>query len=145
MKTIITTIISISLLLTYGCSTEKHNDEQSQSEVAHATDADAAPSVQLDNGNKWIANMETTQGIETMIRVVEEESTDQNVEPLKEKLLLEFTNILTKCTMKGESHEQLHNYLLPLKADIEKLSEAPSKEELEAIKAYLLTYNNYFE
>jgi hypothetical protein len=86
MKAIITTIISISLLLTYGCSTEKHDDEQSQSEVAHATDADAAPSVQLDNGNKWIANMETTQGIEAMIRVVEEESTESERTAAKRKI-----------------------------------------------------------
>ncbi len=143
MKPIITIIISASLLLTYGCSTEKHNDEHGQGEVAHTTDA--ALSVQLDNGNKWMANVETTQGIQKMTQLVNTALGNTTSPSLKENLLTEFADVLNKCTMKGESHEQLHNYLLPLRENIEKLPEAPSKEELETIKLYLATYQNYFE
>lgn len=143
MKTISTIIISALLLFTYGCTTEKHNDENSEQEVEHTTD-EVSP-VQLDNGNKWMANVETTQGIEKMTQLVNTAMGSVSSSSLKENLLSEFNDVLKKCTMKGESHEQLHHYLLPLKADIEKLSEAPSKEELENIKAYLETYTNYFE
>jgi hypothetical protein len=138
MKTISTIIISALLLFTYSCSTEKNKGEHSEHDGAQTNDEVLA--VQLDNGNKWVANIETTQGIQKMIQLI-----NTNPTSLKENLLSEFTDVLKKCTMKGESHEQLHHYLLPLKADIEKLSEAPSKEELEAIKSYLETYNNYFE
>lgn len=138
MKTISTIIISALLLFTYSCSTEKNKGEHSEHDGDQTTDEVLA--AQLDNGNKWVANIETTQGIQKMIQLI-----NTNPTSLKENLLSEFTDVLKKCTMKGESHEQLHHYLLPLKADIEKLSEAPSKEELEAIKSYLETYTNYFE
>ena len=142
------TILSTVALLFFitSCSTDKHKDEQNQSEETHENH-DPTTAVQLVNGGKWMANVETTQGIQSMTQMVEGAQADPTslAKPLKESLLLEFTDILNKCTMKGESHEQLHNYLLPLKADIEKLSASPSAEELESIKSYLTTYYNYFE
>jgi len=59
--------------------------------------------------------------------------------------MAEFTGIFQKCTMKGESHNQLHNFLLPLKEMLEKLEEHSEKQDLEEIKSYLHTYKNYFE
>lgn len=142
------TILSTVAVLFFitGCSTDKHKDEQNQSEGTH-TSSDVSAAVQLDNGSKWMANIETTQGIQSMTKMIEGAQADpaQATTSLKENLLLQFTDILNKCTMKGESHEQLHNYLLPLKADIEKLSASPSAEELESIKSYLTTYYTYFE
>ncbi|HRK55231.1 MAG TPA: hypothetical protein PK185_15050 [Cyclobacteriaceae bacterium] len=142
-----TAFLSITLLfLIAGCSTEKHKDEHDQSEEAHASH-DAPNLVQLDNGNKWMANIETTEGIQNMMQLIDVAQSDTNssVESLKENLLLEFTDILNKCTMEGESHDQLHNYLLPLKEQIESLSDGAKKEDLEEIKSYLSTYKNYFE
>jgi hypothetical protein len=145
MKKII--ILSITLLFfSISCSTEKHKDEHTQSEEVQASH-DTPDLVQLDNGNKWIANIETTEGIENMAQMIEDAQSDpaSSTASLKEDLLLTFTDILNQCTMKGESHEQLHNYLLPLKAQIDNLDEGNQKEELEKIKLYLSTYANYFE
>jgi len=47
--------------------------------------------------------------------------------------------------MKGESHDQLHNYLLPLKKKIEALSSSGDVQTVEDIKIYLETYKDYFE
>lgn len=141
------TVLSILLLFFItSCSTEKHKDEHTQSEEASANH-DAHDLVQLNNGAKWIANIETTEGIENITQMIEAAQADpvSSVASLKENLLLEFTDILNKCTMKGESHEQLHNYLLPLKVQIENLNEAGKKEELGKIKSYLSTYKIYFE
>lgn len=142
-----TAILSVTLLfLIAGCSTEKPKDEHNQSEETHANH-DAPDLVQLDNGNKWMANIETTEGIQNMMQIIDvaQTNTNSSVESLKENLLLEFTDILKKCTMKGESHDQLHNYLLPLKEQIENLTEEGKQDELEEIKSYLSTYKNYFE
>lgn len=142
-----TAILSVTLLfLIAGCSTEKSKDEHNQSEETHANH-DAPDLVQLDNGNKWMANIETTEGIQNMMQIIDvaQTNTNSSVESLKENLLLEFTDILKKCTMKGESHDQLHNYLLPLKEQIENLTEEGKQDELEEIKSYLSTYKNYFE
>ncbi|MEZ4945050.1 MAG: hypothetical protein R2804_05955 [Cyclobacteriaceae bacterium] len=141
------TILSITLLFFItSCSTEKHKDEHTQSEETSANHS-APDLVQLDNGNMWMANIETTEGIENMRKMIEAAQSDpvSSVASLKENLLLEFTDILNQCTMKGESHEQLHNYLLPLKADIEKLSETSTPEELENIQSYLAKYDTYFK
>ncbi|GAB1446914.1 MAG: hypothetical protein KF860_14635 [Cyclobacteriaceae bacterium] len=129
-----------------SCSTEKHKDNQNQGEEVHDTHG-APGGVQLDNGNKWMANIETTQGIQNMAQMVDVALADpaSSAAPLKENLLLEFTDILNKCTMTGESHEQLHNYLLPLKDQIENLDETDKNAALGEIKSYLSTYKNYFE
>ncbi len=125
---------------------EKHKDEHTQSEKTSANHG-TPDLVQLDNGNKWIANMETTEGIENMRKMIEAEQAApvSSVAALKENLLLQFTDILNQCTMKGKSHEQLHNYLLPLRAQIDNLDEGNQKEELEKIKLYLSAYAKYFE
>ena len=141
------TILSITLLFFItSCSMEKHKDEHTQSEKTSANHG-TPDLVQLDNGNKWIANMETTEGIENMRKMIEAEQAApvSSVAALKENLLLQFTDILNQCTMKGKSHEQLHNYLLPLRAQIDNLDEGNQKEELEKIKLYLSAYAKYFE
>src|SRR5690606_14851113 len=73
--------------------------------------------VKLDNGEKWIANVETTEGIDNMLSIIEKEESKETSDyvALKGSLDKEFNVVLEKCTMTGESHDQLHNYLLPLK------------------------------
>lgn len=101
----------------------------------------------LNNGNKWQANAETTEGITKMLTAVNEylKKGDTDSKKLGEGLEKNFTTILQKCTMSGAAHEQLHNFLLPLKAKIEKLKETDNVESVKEIQAYLNDYGNYFE
>lgn len=103
--------------------------------------------VKLDNGEKWIANIETNEGIDNMLAMVKTEESKEAPDyiTLKGSLDKEFNVVLEKCTMTGESHDQLHNYLLPLKAKIDKLDANSSKDAIEDIKNYLLTYHDYFK
>lgn len=101
----------------------------------------------LDNGKKWTANLETNEGIDQMLAIIKKE---ESKEPpaymeLKESLDQEFNIILEKCTMTGDSHDQLHHYLIPLKAKFEKLDAGSNKETIEEIKNHLLVYYDYFE
>lgn len=146
--------ISISaLLLGFGCTQkEKQSDRHTHDEQAKVEHAEehAEPEftpVQLDNGKKWVANAETTEGIKNMLALLEAQlakpATD--IKSLSEGMMVELTGIFKKCTMKGESHNQLHNFLLPMKEKIEKMEEHGEKQDLEDIKSYLNTYKNYFE
>jgi hypothetical protein len=146
-------VISISVLLVgVGCTPKEkasehdHHDEQAVDEQAdeHA-EPEFAP-VQLDNGKKWIANTETTEGVKNMLVLVEAQLANPtaDISVLRESMMAEFSGIFQKCTMKGESHEQLHNFLLPLKEKLEKLKEGEA-QDVEEIKSYLSTYKNYFE
>lgn len=47
--------------------------------------------------------------------------------------------------MKGEAHEQLHNYLIPLNTKIDGLSEGINDENTEELNEYLKDYFNYFQ
>jgi hypothetical protein len=109
-----------------------------------------APEVELNKGAKWEANPETTKGIGVMQGLLGEftpEPTVEDYRALHKKLSTSFQSILQQCTMTGEAHNQLHNYLLPLKSQIDKLGSenlAVCQKVMPEVKAYLMKYSHYF-
>jgi hypothetical protein len=101
----------------------------------------------LNNGNKWQSNPETTEGIHKMQAFTDEYlrkgSTDNKI--LSEKLEKEFTVIIQKCTMSGMAHDQLHLFLLPLKAKIDNLKETQEDIAVKEIQSDLNNYDSYFQ
>ena len=103
-----------------------------------------ATSVALNDGKKWPANAETTEGIQKMTNLLEalpETATTDNINKLKKELETEFATILQKCTMTGEAHNQLHNYLLPMK----ELIDAIGAGSLEASHASAIALKQYLK
>ncbi len=108
--------------------------------------------VQADNGKPWQANSETTTGIAKMQTIIVDfeggTMNEEDRKKLRKGLEDEFQNIFKQCTMTGEAHNQLHNYLLPMKGKFEKIDENDPKEAelaINELKHYLSTYKNYFE
>ncbi len=152
----ITSIIAI-LLVTTSCKDKVENKKTSPKveenkaiktteEHHHETGA-----VQLNDGKKWKANLETTEGIKKMQKLMaafsEKESPEAYIS-LKENLETEFTMIFEKCTMKGESHNQLHNYLKPMLGLFDGLSSTDlntCKESFQTMNKHLSHYSEYFE
>jgi len=67
---------------------------------------------------------------------------------LKKELEAEFSNIFQKCTMKGEAHNQLHNYLKPMISIFEGLESSnleTCKASFKMMEDHLAGYANYFE
>jgi hypothetical protein len=67
---------------------------------------------------------------------------------LHQALTHELQFIFKECTMKGESHEQLHHYLIPLRDYINQLEKAEQDEALtleKKIQAHLQLFHQYFE
>ncbi len=113
----------------------------------------SAATVSLDNGKKWEANPETTEGILKMIDSVKGvlKTGGTNIDgyrALGVTLQKDFNTIFEKCTMTGEAHEQLHNYLLPM-VDLVKTFEekdvAACSKALPELKEHLGNYYVYFE
>jgi len=107
--------------------------------------------VQLNNGKKWEANLETTEGVKKMQELMSAFSEKESPEAyasLKGNLKTEFTTIFEKCTMEGESHNQLHNYLKPMLGLFDGL-EADDldtcKKSFDTMNKHLSHYENYFE
>jgi hypothetical protein len=107
--------------------------------------------VSLDNTKLWQANLETTEGIKKMQSIMHSFSEEDDVTAyasLKDELEVEFTNIFQKCTMKGEAHNQLHNYLKPMIGIFEGLESSDlktCKTNFKTMENHLAGYTNYFE
>lgn len=151
VKKLLISILMSVFLFGIGCKekqTEEHqHDDQTKTISAERYEENKSSAVQLDDSKKWVANPETTQGIQAMITLADAylANPTSDAKALKESIMSTFTGILRKCTMKGESHDQLHNYLLPLKEKLETLESSGDVQTVESIKSYLQTYKNYFE
>lgn len=136
------------LLITGFCSC-KQNDHQNvvveETTIEQETEFQF-PAVSLNEGQLWEANTETTQGIKNMQQLMADFSIESgNSEELISNLKAEFATIFKKCTMTGEAHEQLHNYLIPLKTKINSLSKGFTNENRTDLNNYLEDYFNYFQ
>ena len=111
-----------------------------------------AEAVQLDNGKRWAANPETTAGIadlEAILAKYEGKTSEASSrKAMRSELEAAYQGIFKQCTMKGAAHEQLHNYLLPMKALFEKIeSEQTTESEaaLSQLKQHLADYHTFFQ
>lgn len=106
--------------------------------------------VQLDNGKKWQANPETTNGIRNLQMLISEFDQPENSDSLvalSNKMDTEFKLIFKNCTMTGAAHDQLHNYLLPMLGMMKKIETPPlgnQKKALMKTKKHLLMFDRYF-
>lgn len=151
-------LLPVTLLVFIACNSQKEekevnheNHQRAEMKEEQKDDKDGheetAGKVQMDNGKKWKANAETITGISNMSSLVQNGLAGKiDAARLYDSLQVEFKTIFDKCTMTGESHSQLHNFLLPLKGQLDKLKAGNSEIEiLEEIQEHLLTFKNYFE
>lgn len=107
--------------------------------------------VVLNNGEKWPANAETTEGIRkmsTLLNALPAESKLEDYHALKTTLENAYDEIIHKCTMTGEAHNQLHNFILPINEMIQELGSEDAtkcKAVVDKLKKHLEEYGNYFQ
>jgi len=105
----------------------------------------------LNGDKKWDANLETTQGVETLQEILANDKSQsiEGFQNLEKQLTDVVTNIFDKCTMKGASHDNLHTFLLPLIKKIDMLKEVNSIEQGKMIStrisSHLSEYKSYFK
>jgi len=153
-----TAILGLVLLISLlGCKETKKEETTitEQTSVEHKEDSHGDQNnwmsqIQLDKGLKWKANLETTEGIQAMSsRIAEDESKSiKHFKKLASDLNDLINNIIKECTMEGESHDNLHVFLVPLVDKIEDLGEVNSVHEgaviTKDIREHIEVYNNYF-
>jgi hypothetical protein len=158
MKKSFLLIFGLSAIVLLSCKSPSDPQAQAGEEnttvaptPAPAPENAAGPAeVELNKGAKWEANPETTKGIGVMQGLLGEftpEPTVEDYRSLHKKLSTSFQSILQQCTMTGEAHNQLHNYLMPLKSQIDKLGSenlAGCQKVMPEMQAYLMKYSHYF-
>ncbi|HLV70269.1 MAG TPA: hypothetical protein VKY34_06140 [Xanthomarina sp.] len=157
--------IAILALLFTSCNNSKketQNTEQNNTEEIETVSHDNHEShsaisnnwmeeIQLDNGNKWVANEETNIGVEKMKDILKTQQTTslEGYHQLAKELTDAKNYVIKECTMKGSSHDNLHVWLLPLMEKIDALSEVNNIEEASKIKSSITenveAYNRYFK
>lgn len=146
MKIVFQLVMILIIMELYACQQRENQKGTVEKTEVEQEDVMQIPDVSLNEGQLWEANTETTQGIKNMQQLMADFSIDSgNSEELIVHLKDEFALIFKKCTMTGEAHEQLHNYLIPLKFKIESLSEGVTVEKTVDVKTYLDDYFNYFQ
>ena len=141
---IISTLILV--LIFSGCDNQQKNKHGAIGRHEHAGDkADSLSYMQLNSGERWLANKETTEGIKMMIEIVQNQAVHISTDSLKNSLETKMNMIFQKCTMKGEAHEQLHSYLFPLKEKIASLEDENREKVVVDVNSYLSKYWLYFQ
>ena len=138
-KALLKYLLILLMLSNYSCNKQEKNSSNYQKNI-----------ISLNNGNPWKASPETTNGIENMKKIMASFNIDSNLnlyDKLADDLTEEFLIILEKCTMKGESHDQLHNYLLPIKIMFKDLLNTNIKERQKTfykLSSHLENYKYFF-
>ena len=106
----------------------------------------------LNDGAKWQANIETTEGIDKMTALLRKGKNETDITVLNkigEDVFSELKIIFSKCTMKGEEHEMLHQFLQPNIVNINSLKEVTNVDNAQNIVMLLErnfnSYHNFFE
>lgn len=141
MKKIKLVLFLLAIISIGSCQKNKEANEINPVSEKHT---ETVAKVSLNKGQLWKANPETTVGINTLQKIILESAEEESASILKDKLNSEFALILKKCTMKGEAHNQLHNYLIPLKLKIDSLEDSNKAEIKKEIISYLEEYSLFF-
>ena len=110
------TILKLTLVLAIAFVSSCKKDAKQKTDGMHLSEQNG---IALNDGKRWNANPETTEGINNMKEIMNNftnKSSLKAYELLTEHLILEFSKVFEKCTMKGEAHNQLHNFLIPINA-----------------------------
>ena len=151
MNRILLPLLLLAIAAFHGSCGEHTHEAATQADPATtptdsppAADHDALPSVMLDNGQRWKANPETTTGIASMVDILKAYVfTSGDPAALKTALEEEFGLIFERCTMEGEAHEQLHNYLLPIHHMLRDFE--GTEAQRKTLGEHLAAYGKYFE
>ena len=129
----------------------KNQKEDIQEQVDVALSTQWMHDIKLNNGVKWEANIETTEGVVKMQALIKSQTTTSidDYHQLADKLNDAKNKVVKACTMKGASHDNLHVWLLPLMQNIKALSETKTVEDASKIKQSfeenINAYYDYFE
>ncbi len=142
LYTHLTGLLAVTAML-FSCNPQPAGSEEENSQ------SNSAKAVQLKQGLRWEANPETSEGIYKMMEQVQQARTlpeSSRCSILKDSLQNHFKYIVEKCTMTGEAHEELHNYIVPLRDLIGKLEDnSHCQATIGEIERHLQTYNHYFQ
>ncbi|MDC1265540.1 hypothetical protein N8009_01965 [Flavobacteriaceae bacterium] len=142
------TILKLTLILAIAFVSSCRKDAKQKTDELNLSEQNG---IALNDGNRWIANPETTEGIKNIMKIMNTFNEKEDINSyatLTESLKSEFSMVFEKCTMKGEAHNQLHNFLIPINDLFEPLASSDLKkcqESYDKLNSHLKVYQTYFK
>ena len=138
-------IILVSATLLLSCNQRENSASAEEPDEHLQTDVPT-----LDHGQKWAVNSEMKPYVENGRQLVNEYPTDGSGDhaALAAKLMEQNELLIKSCTMKGESHDQLHKWLHPhleLTKELETASATEAGEIVQSLRESYALYGQYFE
>ncbi|SDS66656.1 hypothetical protein SAMN04515667_2693 [Formosa sp. Hel1_31_208] len=150
MKRLLTAAILL-IILGVGCKNEeKKTSSESVSSSEHIAVLDTLQ-LKLDNGKKWVANIETHEGVQKMDSIISvfKKRKSSDYKALGDDLAKQTSYVIQNCSMKGEPHDQLHIVLVPMLDEISILREQTDRTTSEAalhqLEQLIEAYFKYFK
>ena len=105
----------------------------------------------LNNGMKWKINTEMMPPLEVSKKLISEfvANDEKDFYALADKLKENNKLLISSCTMKGKSHDELHKWLHPYMTLVDDLENAENESEanqvFKRIEQSFIIFNQYFE
>lgn len=143
-------LIAAVSFLTMSCDQQTKSSDQEMHSKKEVNTSETT-SISLNNDEKWLVNEEMKPFIleaEAILNQYSESKSDDYLS-LASQLKEKNSGLIKSCTMKGESHDELHKWLHPHMKLIESLANSESKEEanktIDSLHRSFETYNQYFQ
>jgi hypothetical protein len=139
------------IILMSACSDSSNINDEGKNAKTEQIKAQNELDIELNEGQKWQVNEEMKpplQRSEIALNKYEAESSE-DYEILAQQLKSNNDELVKTCTMKGESHDQLHKWLHPHMKLTNSLITAENQKEadqiIEQLKSSFDTYHQYFQ
>jgi hypothetical protein len=147
-----TLIMLCSFAFWTSCKTKIQEPSATQQpEVQQGTSTAEDWGLELNQGEKWPVDPPMLSNIKNMENAVGlyKSNSERDFKALAARMQQDLEELISKCTMEGKAHEELHKWLLPLMNMVAELSEAQDPEEVgrivEEIKSALEIFHQYFK
>jgi len=111
---------------------------------------DSSSDLTLNNGQQWFVNEEMKPFIEAGEQLIDTylQSDTQDYQSLAAQLKEQNDRLIKSCTMTGESHEALHQWLHPHLVLVSDLAKADNRQQadtlVQQLKQSFGTFHKYF-
>jgi hypothetical protein len=126
-----------------------HSDATTSDHSASHTVIGKSLSIKLNGDNKWLMDTHTRSvAFDMKNRVSALDIEQQNQEELihlGEQLSQDLDTLIQGCTMKGDEHNALHEFLISFMPALEKLKSSGSVDSAKHVEHLLTEYQQYFE
>tara|TARA_R110000850_G_scaffold248984_2_gene373899 strand:+ start:285 stop:788 length:504 start_codon:yes stop_codon:yes gene_type:complete len=141
-------LLSVCLYLGACSHFEQHHHSDEAMTSDHIT-TDKDLKVELNGDNKWLMDAHTRSAASDMLNRFSsldlEQQSQQQLTQLGEQLSQDLGKLIQGCTMEGDAHNALHDFLTSFMPALEELKTTADVGSAKHVKHLLTEYQLYFE